>query len=258
MPPTPTPTPLFSIITVSYNAANTIGTTLRSVDAQTCTDYEHIIVDGASTDKTMQTVADSTNPLRKSFSEPDKGIYDAMNKGMGKASGQYYIFLNAGDAFHSPDTLQHIADAIVKNEMPGVVYGQTNLVDIDGNLIAPRHIEAPEKLTYRSFASGMSVCHQAFVVLARIAPQYNLKFHYSADYDWCIRCLQHSKKNIYVPMVTIDYLSEGMTTRHRNASLWERFKIMSYYYGTIPTIVRHIGFIPRFLSHRHKLKKAEK
>ena len=136
--------PLFSIITVTYNAADTVQRTLESVAAQTCTLYEHIIVDGASTDETLKIVADATAPERRIVrSEPDAGLYDAMNKGLGMANGDYLIFLNAGDKFHSPDTLQIIADTIMDNDYPGIVYGQTDLVDNAGRRIGPRHLTAP-------------------------------------------------------------------------------------------------------------------
>ncbi len=241
--------PLFSIITVCRNAADNVKTTVASVDAQTCRLYEHIIVDGASTDGTVEWLTDHPSPLRHIISEPDKGIYDAMNKGLALAAGDYVVFLNAGDAFHSPDTLQLYADAIMDNDYPGIVYGQTEVVDADGRRLGPRHLKAPEQLTLRSFADGMVVCHQAFVVLRRITSGYDTRWHYSADYEWCIRCLQHSRRNICLPAVTVDYLHEGATTRHRRKSLVERFRIMCYYYGRGFTIRRHIGFIFRFLTH---------
>ena len=143
------------------------------------------------------------------------------------------------------------------NDAPGIVYGQTELVDSDRNLLGPRHLNAPEVLTYESFKDGMLVCHQAFVVLAKIAPLYDLKYKLSADYDWCIQCLQHSRKNVYIPGVMIDYLSEGASTQQRRRSLKERFKIMCYYYGTLPTIMRHISFVPRYLANRRRMKSAQ-
>ncbi len=120
--------PLFSIITVCRNAADTIAATIASVDAQTCRLYEHIVVDGASTDSTLDVLERYPSSLRRVISEPDKGIYDAMNKGLAQASGDYVLFLNAGDAFHSPDTLRLYADAIMDNDYPGIVYGQTDIV----------------------------------------------------------------------------------------------------------------------------------
>ena len=239
--------PLFSIITVCYNASDTIDRTLSSVDSQSFTDYEHLIIDGNSTDGTQKLVEDRPNQRRQMVSEPDKGIYDAMNKGMSFASGRYLIFLNAGDSFHDADVLADYARLIQNNDEPAVVYGQTNLVDKDGTYLGPRHLRAPQTLTLASFSEGMVVCHQAFVALKRIVGFFNLKYRYSADYEWCIRCLQHSRKNVGLgDTVVIDYLSEGLTTKHQKASLIERFKIMRYYYGLIPTLRRHIGFYARW------------
>lgn len=239
--------PLFSIITVCRNAADTIAATIASVDAQTCRLYEHIVVDGASTDSTLDVLERYPSSLRRVISEPDKGIYDAMNKGLAQASGDYVLFLNAGDAFHSPDTLRLYADAIMDNDYPRIVYGQTDIVAADRSRIGPRHLTAPATLTLASFAEGMLVCHQAFVVLRRIATGYDTRWRFSADYEWCIRCLQHSRRNVLVPEVTADYLAEGTTTANRRRSLMERFRIMCYYYGTAATIRRHIGFAVRAL-----------
>lgn len=245
--------PLFSIITATYNAADTVGRTLASVDAQTFADYEHIVVDGASADGTTDLVAGAENPARRMISEPDKGLYDAMNKGIAAATGQYLIFLNAGDKFHSPDTLQLLADTVAREGTPGIVYGQTLIVDDAGRTVGERHLRAPAELTLKSFASGMLVCHQAFVPLRRIAGFYNLKYRYSADYEWCIRCLQHSRKNVgLTDTYLVDYLSEGLTTRHRLPSLMERFRIMAYYYGFFSTVGRHFGFVVRALRRRLK------
>lgn len=245
--------PLFSIITAAYNAADTVGRTLASVDSQTFADYEHIVVDGASADGTTDLVAGAENPARRMISEPDRGLYDAMNKGIAAATGRYLIFLNAGDKFHSPDTLQLLADTVAREDTPGIVYGQTLIVDDAGRTVGERHLRAPAELTLNSFASGMLVCHQAFVPLRRIAGFYNLKYRYSADYEWCIRCLQHSRKNVgLTDTYLVDYLSEGLTTRHRLPSLMERFRIMAYYYGFFSTVGRHFGFVVRALRRRLK------
>ena len=246
--------PLFSIITVTFNAANTLPATLASVKSQTCRLYEHIIMDGASKDNTIEIAKNAGIENLKITSEPDKGLYDAMNKAIDKSTGEYLIFLNAGDAFHSPNTLQNIADVIMDNDFPGIVYGQTQLVDNNRNRIGDRHLTAPETLTFKSFAEGMVVCHQAFIVLRKVAVKYDLKYRFSADYEWCLRCLKRSMNNIYIDETIIDYLSEGLTTANRKDSLKERFKIMCQYYGTLPTIWRHITFIPRFLKQRKKEK----
>lgn len=247
--------PLFSIITVTYNAAATLPPTLASVKEQTCQLFEYIIMDGASKDNTVALATDAQINGARIFSEPDKGLYDAMNKAIDKATGEYLIFLNAGDAFHSADTLQQIADTVMDNDFPGIVYGQTQLVDNNRQRIGDRHLTAPETLSFKSFANGMVVCHQAFIVLRRVAEHYDMKYRFSADYEWCIRCLKRSRRNAYIDDTIIDYLNEGLTTANRRKSLRERFAIMCHYYGTMPTIMRHIAFIPRFIKQTLKERK---
>lgn len=248
--------PLFSIITVTYNATSTLPATLASVKEQSCKQYEYIVIDGLSKDNTVEMAKAADIPNARIFSSSDKGLYDAMNKAIDEATGDYLIFLNAGDAFHAPDTLQTIADAIVANGRPDIVYGQTQLVNVNRQRIGDRHLIAPEELTFKSFAQGMLVCHQAFIASRKIVQHYDLQYRFSADYEWCLRCLKQSSKNVYVPHTIIDYLSEGLTTANRKASLKERFNIMCHYYGTIPTIVRHLKFIPRFLKQRRIDRKA--
>ncbi len=243
--------PLISIITICFNAESTIKRTLESVDNQCFDDYEHIIVDGASSDGTLTIIKEAPSTLRHIFSEPDNGLYDAMNKGISLSKGKYLIFLNAGDKFHGKDALRRIAHAIEENDLPGIVYGQTMIVDDQGSTLGPRHLQAPETLTLESFKNGMLVCHQAFIANRKIIGFYDIKYRFSADYDWCIQCLQHSRKNIYLgdePL--IDYLSEGVTTKNHRASLLERFKIMSFYFGFFPTVCRHAIFFYRNLKRK--------
>ncbi|MDE6692008.1 MAG: glycosyltransferase [Muribaculaceae bacterium] len=253
----PARSPLFSIITVTYNAAATINATLDSVREQTFEDYEHLIIDGASADSTVEIVNSYNNAKTVVISEKDDGIYDAMNKGLSIAKGEYLIFMNAGDRFPDPRTLSHYASAITENDYPGIVYGQTRLVDINGNYVGERHLKAPERLTLDSFKNGMVVCHQAMAVNHKIALLFNRKYKYSSDYEWVIVCLQHSRKNVYLKENTVDYLCEGATTTHHKDSLYERYCIMCTYYGTIPTLLRHIKFAFRYLIRRRNAKTIQ-
>ncbi len=255
--------PLISIITITYNAAPVIRPTLESLNAQTFRDFEHLVIDGASKDDTVSIVSEMC-PDSIIRSEPDRGLYDAMNKGLRAAKGKYLLFLNAGDALHSPDTLQRYAEATglngsrIPNAMDNtdsilscadIIYGDTVVVDSDRNFVKPRHLSVPERLTFRSFANGMLVCHQAFMVRRDLAPEYDLQYRFSADYEWTLRCLKSADPdhNVNLHTVTIDYLSDGMTDKNHSASLKERFRIMCRYYGTIPTLLRHIRFLLRHL-----------
>ena len=243
--------PLFSIITVTWNAADVIAPTIQSVQRQTSSDYEMLVIDGASSDDTLAIVNKASIASLRVFSEPDNGLYDAMNKGIDHARGRYLIFLNAGDRFADDTVLARLAQFAVDN--PGVIYGQTQLVDAAGTVVGKRHLTAPKRLTADSFLKGMVVCHQAFAARRDLAPHYDLKYRYSADYDWCIKVLKKSPANAYAGREPIiNYLADGMTTRHHKASLWERFRIMCHHYGTGDAVLHHIAFIPRYLKRRMK------
>jgi len=222
---------------------------MNSVQRQTSSDYEMLIIDGASTDDTLQIVRQASIAGLRVFSEPDKGLYDAMNKGIARARGRYLIFLNAGDAFADETVLARLALLTVGN--PGVIYGQTQLVDARRNVVGPRHLTAPKRLTAGSFLNGMVVCHQAFVARRDLVPEYDLQYRFSADYDWCIKVLRKSPSNAYAgPAPIISYLADGMTTRYHRTSLWERYRIMCRHYGTLKATLRHLSFIPRYLKRR--------
>lgn len=238
--------PLLSIITVTYNASREVGVTLRSVHEQTCRDFEFVVQDGASKDDTVEQVQGADIPSTRIESRPDKGLYDAMNRAMSRARGEYLIFLNAGDTFACSDSLQTIADKIRETDAD-IVYGQTQIVDEQRKVIGMRHLSAPRELTFNSFKRGMLVCHQAFVVRHSIAGDYDLTYRFSADYEWCLRCLKASRKNAYCDAVLISFLDGGTTTKYHRASLRERFRIMCRYYGTASTLLRHLSFIPRAL-----------
>lgn len=245
--------PLFSVITVTWNAASVISPTLRSVAEQSFTDYEYLVIDGASSDATLDLVRRANILNTRIFSEPDNGLYDAMNKAIDRALGRYLIFLNAGDSFASSGVLKRLAACAV--DAPGVIYGQTQLVNASRRVVGNRHLTAPRVLTAASFKQGMLVCHQAFVACRELVPHYDLNYRYSADYDWCIKVLKKSVSNVYVgDEPIIDFLTDGLTDRHHHDSLKERFKIMCHYYGTLSTVWRHITFVPRYVLNKLKRK----
>ena len=180
-------------------------------------------------------------------SEPDKGLYDAMNKGIGMATGDYLCFLNAGDKFHDKETLQQIAETLKNKDLPDVIYGETAIVDEVGNFLHMRRLSTPEHLNWRSFKQGMLVCHQAFLAKRELALKhpYDMHYRFSADFDWCIRIMKEAKCLHNTRLTLIDYLNEGMTTRNHKASLKERFRIMTKHYGWISTILHHGWFVIR-------------
>lgn len=245
------PKPRFSIITVTYNAADVIEPTLRSVAAQKYRNFEYLLIDGGSTDGTVSKALACGVEFAHVVSEHDNGLYDAMNKGMRLASGDYLCFLNAGDAFHSPDTLEQIATAAAsESTLPDVLYGETAEVDNERRFVRMRRLQAPEQLTWRSFAQGMLVCHQAFYARRDIAPMYDLRYRLSADVDWCIRIMKHAKKMVNLHTTVVDYLQNGLSLQNHRVSLMERFRIMCKHYGVLSTVAHHAWFVMRAVIKR--------
>ena len=241
------PHPKFSIITVTYNAGKVLEDTIQSVVFQTYRNVEYIIVDGGSNDNTLDVVHKYQERISKVISEPDKGLYDAMNKGIRMATGDYLCFLNAGDELHENETLQKIVYTLKGKELPDVIYGETAIVDEEGHFLHMRRLSTPEHLHWKSFKEGMLVCHQAFFARRDLALSnpYDLRYRFSADFDWCIRIMKQSKNLHNTHLTLIDYLNEGMTTQNHKASLKERFRIMTKHYGWISTILHHGWFVIR-------------
>lgn len=246
-----------SIVTITYNAARVLQRTLDSVNSQTYSDIEHLIIDGASQDSTVAMSEAYRQQISYDVviqSEPDQGLYDAMNKGLRLATGDYIIFMNAGDTFHETTTLENVAKVAAVNV--AVLYGDTNVVDQEGRFLRKRHLSAPERLTWRSFRQGMLVCHQAFYVrldIARNIP-YDLQFRHSADVDWCIRVMKEAERRhltlVRVPGVVADFLDGGDSTQNHRASLKERFSVMHHHYGLLTTLTMHVWFVVRAISSK--------
>ncbi|WP_321334270.1 glycosyltransferase family 2 protein [uncultured Bacteroides sp.] len=242
-------TPVFSVITVTYNAGKVLEDTMQSVISQTYHHIEYIVIDGGSKDNTLSVIEKYRSTIHSFVSEPDKGIYDAMNKGMALATGDYLCFLNAGDSFHEDDTLQQVVHSIgLYTELPDVLYGETALVDSQRHFVRMRRLAAPETLSWKSFKQGMLVCHQAFIAKRTLAEPYHISYRFSADFDWCIRIMKKARVLDNTRLVLIDYLDEGTTTQNRKASLKERFRIMAKHYGLISTVAHHAWFVLRLLT----------
>ena len=259
-----------SIVTITYNAARTLQRTLDSVACQTYADIEHLIIDGASKDATVAIAERYKAASRHEVviqSEPDKGLYDAMNKGLLKATGDYLVFLNAGDTLYAPDTIETVVRCVQQppllleragGEAPAVIYGDTAITDAEGNFLHLRTHRPPEQLTWKSFKQGMLVCHQAFYVLTSLARQipYDLQYRHSADVDWCIRIMREAERQ-HLPLVNThailaNFEEGGDTTQHHRDSLKERFSVMAHHYGLCQTLILHGWFILRAVARRFR------
>ncbi|MCD7916478.1 MAG: glycosyltransferase [Tannerellaceae bacterium] len=239
--------PRFSIITVTYNASLWIEKTILSVLNQSYSDIEYIIIDGKSKDQTIDIIKKYEKKIAYWISEVDQGLYDAMNKGLKVATGDYVWFINAGDTLSSTDIIQKLILSLnSKKQLPDIIYGETKIVNQSGHALGLRRLKAPDRLTWKSFRMGMLVCHQSFIPKREIAPLYNTIYTLSADYDWCIQCLLNAKTIYNSHLILSDFLEEGMSSVHRRKSLKERFDIMCKYYGKSVTIMLHGWFVIRF------------
>lgn len=231
-----------SVITVTYNAEKTLERTLKSVSGQTYPYVEHIVVDGKSEDHTVSLIQKYGNSALKWVSEPDKGLYDAMNKAVTMTTGDYLCFLNAGDTFYTDDTVERMMNSFEAASPPDIIYGETAIVDDSGKFLFMRRLSVPETLSWKSFKQGMVVCHQAFIVKKTIFEPYSLDYRFSADVDWCIRMMKKSRRIHNTHLTLINYLNEGVTTANRKASLKERYRIMVKHYGQASTFLHHLWF----------------
>lgn len=238
--------PLVSIITVVYNARPLLEKTMQSVRAQkkNYPHIEYIVVDGASKDGTTALIEQNADIVSQWISEPDKGIYDAMNKGLKMATGQYVWFLNAGDFIFSENFLEkafseyrHYPQS--QDGWADVYYGQTQLVDAGWKPAGMRRLRAPERLTPKSFRMGMLVCHQSVLVRRTIAESYEMRYKCSADYNWVLQALKKASVIENTHQIVSCYLKGGKSRQMMVLSWKERFRIMRLNFGLLSTLFFH-------------------
>ncbi|WP_295721263.1 glycosyltransferase family 2 protein [Mucilaginibacter sp.] len=228
--------PRLSVITVVYNNVQDVERTMLSVLGQTYNNIEYIIVDGLSNDGTLAVINKYAGSISKFISEKDKGIYDAMNKGLAMATGDYVIFMNSGDEFYDVET---VAAVFATGDDADIYYGETEMIAGDGQSLGQRRHKAPTQFTWKGFKYGMSISHQAIYIRRALTEPYDNKYQLSADIDWIIRAAKKASKIVNVDRYVAKYLVGGMSKKKHRQSLQERFDIMKQNYGLIPTIVNH-------------------
>ncbi len=243
--------PVLSIITVVYNNAKDIERTLLSVLSQTYTNIEYIVIDGGSTDGTLQIIESYRHRIAVLVSEKDKGIYDAMNKGLRLAGGDYVLFMNSGDELYSPHTVEKVFSTKPNAD---IYYGETEMYSQEWKSLGRRRHKVPGQLTFQSFKYGMSVSHQAIYIRRQLAGFYNPQYKLSADIDWILNALKEARKVVRVEGYVAKYLVGGMSKKRHRESLKERFAILSKHYGLLPNVFNHLVIACRlglyYLKHR--------
>ena len=215
--------PLFSIVIAVRNAADQLPGALESLAAQTCTDFELFIIDGASTDGTLAVARawQSRFPAGRFMliSEPDRGIYDAFNKGLARARGRYLAFLGADDRYQ-PIALTAVAEAIGTDpdDAPDAIAGAYNLIDTDG--YAAKKLARPE-FTRQRLPRSMPTNHQALFLrteLVRQAGGFDLSYKIAGDYDLFLRLLPLQLEWRFIGDTLVDFQLGGTSYALRDTA----------------------------------------
>ncbi|MGV3686057.1 MAG: glycosyltransferase family 2 protein [Daejeonella sp.] len=230
------PQPKLTVITIVFNNASGIERTMLSVLGQTYPSIEYIIIDGGSTDGTLEIVEKYKARVHKLVSEKDKGIYDAMNKGLVLAEGDYILFMNSGDEVYAPDTVEKV---FASEPDADIYYGETEMYDENWQSLGRRRHKTPENFTWRDFRYGMSISHQAIYIRKSLTEPYDLVYKLSADIDWILKAAKKARRIVNTKMYVAKYLVGGMSKKRHRQSLVERFHIFSKHYGLIPNLFNH-------------------
>lgn len=233
--------PKISIITVTYNCEAYLENTIQSIIDQSAKIYEIIIIDGGSTDGTISIIRKYESYISYWISESDKGIYDAMNKGINLAKGEYLLFLNAGDTLHKNNTLEEIP--FDQNPNAEIFYGETVILNKNGDPLGLRRKKLPTHLSWKHFRRGMVVCHQSILVRKNIAPCYDLKYKYSADIDWVINSLKKSKQIIFTNTIISNFIEGGFSNQNLKMSWLDRIRILNKSFGIFQITISHLIFV---------------
>lgn len=238
----------FSIVTVCWNSAAVLPRALASLRAQTCRDYEWVVVDGASTDSTMEIVRGFDAAPVVSVSEPDKGIYDAMNKGVRMASGEYVFFLNSDDALHDPNVLADVARVLALQPAADLLYG--NVV-----------YAYPSHKVLRTFAhiNGLTLpfedlCHQAAFARRALFDSvgtFDARFQLNADYDWLIRVFRSGARTRWIDRRVAQFTVGGAHAQDARKLADERRQVRLQYLSPLALLLGDLARRVRHRYHRH-------
>ncbi len=242
--------PKISIIVVVFNNCEAFSKTLNNILDLKYHNYELIVIDGNSTDGTKDVIINNSYHIDKWISENDNGIYDAMNKGLNLATGDYVWYINAGDYIYDSYVLNNIFDG--NDKIYDIYYGDTLITNEDGDILGLRKKRLPKKLTWRSFKKGMVVCHQSILIKRSIAGKYDTNYKYSADFKWVLEALKKAKSTYNSNEIISVFSTGGATTKHHKESLRERYAIMKDYYGGFETIKSHIRFVFDALKPKYR------
>ncbi|MDC0387089.1 glycosyltransferase [Flavobacteriaceae bacterium] len=238
-----------SIITICFNSEKTIFKTLESVKKQSFSNIEHIIIDGASNDKTLEICKEYSNSI-KIISEPDNGVYDAFNKGLKLATGEIIGFLNADDVFYSEKAVEDIVNAFSNNETD-IVYGNLDYVNKEGKVIRNWISKPYEKGLVKK---GWMPAHPTFYCKKEFYDRlggYNDSFKIAGDFELCLRFLEVNQISSYYLNKKVVKMLVGGISNSGLKSKWTIFKEELRAFK-----INNISVNP-FLFFLYKLKKLK-
>lgn len=232
--------PRLSVITVVLNGQQYLEQTIRSVIS--FPEIEYILIDGGSTDGTLDIIHKYADKISFWSSEPDQGIFDAMNKGLTKATGQSVNMLNCGDTFN-PEYLNVILGE--KDTGNCVLYSDYYRVYNELNL-------KRKYISDMNYHKGMSICHQTMFIGKNVYNQignYSLTYRFASDYDFMLRMIKNHVLFKKIPLVGVNFLAEGATATHLQTSIREASIIHARYFGNFS--LKHIYFL--YINYKNML-----
>lgn len=258
--------PALSIITISLNEADSIESTLKSVADQTFDDIEYIVIDGGSTDGTLEIIRNYRESISKFITEPDKGIYDAQNKGIRESAGDYLLFLNAGDMLNGSNIIAEVFD---KDPNADIVFGDL-LILMDNGILFKKYV--PEKVTSAYIFNDAFPMHPASLIKRSLFEKtglYDESYFIAADYDFFLKAMKEFKcsmQKVDIPISIFNTAGVSQSRKMRRLSMEERREIQKKYFSdktiAINSIISPVYKIlikkPRYLSQMVKSKISKK
>lgn len=218
-----TTVPLISIVSIALNNLKGLQKTYKSIENQTFKGFEWVVIDGVSDDGTREWLTKTPEIGLDScwISEKDQGIYDAMNKGIDQAEGQYILFLNAGDELAGPNVLQTLSQKIKSSNNPDFVYGDAYEEGQNGQKLYKKARHASK------IASGMITHHQAMLYRRSVIgkDRYDLSYQLAADYDFTARFLKRAKTDLYCDKALCVFEAGGISQKNAKTARGEEFQI---------------------------------
>jgi glycosyltransferase involved in cell wall biosynthesis len=229
--------PAISVVTVVFNAKDLIEKTILSVLEQSYKEIEYIVIDGGSTDGTLDIIKKYEDSIDYWISEKDNGIYDAMNKAIELFSGNFIWFINAGDVIYDEHT---IANIVQRSNDADVLYGDTQLIDKNGK--EGLLLRSPRLISVRDFRFSVPVSHQSILIANKYVTFYDLNYRCASDHDWIIRSIGKAQKIVKINQPISRYLLGGYSENNLISCWKDKIEIVKNNFGFFACFFNYFYF----------------